>query len=714
MQRREFLETITAGARLGATVAPAHSLLSSAAPPPAGQPATWPAGANYTNNRAPLLPTKYVKLPLGANRPAGWLQDQLRLQANGLTSRLGELWDVVKYTGWNGEAGRNVAPECCTPRFVPRWLEGITALAGVLHDDRLRAVADPYMQFLLNVKDPATVAPSVTAWSHLGRALPEYYELTGDPRALKLARTILNYADSVHTSKDQTVVAPLRLGMVLSYAWWYYNQTGDSDIPALVERCAKDCVENWRNYYVTFPNDPKYFVKFPDVTAQKHPGQYPSAFSRHVVDVTQAIQYPILYYLMSKNESDRASVIQGIANLDLAYGQIGARWNGDEWLANTDPTHGSELCSIEELLYSFEKNFEATGELDFADRIEQLMFNGFPGTCTADMWAHQYDQQANQVLVSVARRQWFANGDSSNIYGFTPNFPCCLSNMHSPWPRYIEYMWQATADKGLVAAFYGPCRLQAKVGDGASVEIVEETDYPFSDTVRISVSTDKPVSFPLYFRIPVWAEAPEVSVPGGGGLEHPQKGTLFKVERIWKSGDTVSLKFGFRVRAETRRRNNAASIAWGPLYFALRIGAAFEKLPGIPMKRRERPNAELIVPPAGCVDWRIAPTTDWNYALVIDRQNPKIEMVTGKISSVPFAQRGEPIKAGGAQEFTPWQEDVPIVLKARAKQVPEWGMDGANAGPVPVSPVKTDSPETVVELVPYGCTRLRISEFPTV
>jgi hypothetical protein len=123
----------------------------------------------------------------------------------------------------------------------------------------------------------------------------------------------------------------------------------------------KRCVEDWKNYFAHFQEDPKYFVHFPDVTAEKSPDEDPSLWTRQGVDVTQAIQYPVLYYLMSKDETDKDSVIQGMANLDKGYGQVGARWSGDEWLANTDPTQGTELCDVEELLYSLEKNFEAVG-----------------------------------------------------------------------------------------------------------------------------------------------------------------------------------------------------------------------------------------------------------------------------------------------------------------------------------------------------------------
>jgi hypothetical protein len=711
MRRRDFCKLVAVKAGLGASL---PTLLdfrllgetqSKASSHEASAP--WPATANYANNRAPLLNKKFVRLPLGAIHPEGWLHDQLNVQANGLTGHLGEVWDTARVSAWKGDFGKNIVGGCCTPRFIPRWLEGLTTLAGVLGDDRLKALADPYMQYILNVQSPETVTPSLCAWSHVARFLPDYYDVTRDVRVIKLTRRILDYADSVRDSKDEAVVEPTRLGMLLSFGYWYYNQTGDTDMLALLERCAKSCVEDWKNYFAHFHEDPMYFVHFPDITAEK-PNEPPDQWTRQGVDVNQAIQYPVQHFLMSKDTADKDSVLQGMVNLDKGYGQVGGRWSGDEWLANTDPTQGTELCDIEELLFSLEKNFEVLGEPAFADRIEQLIYNSFAATCMPDMWAHQYDQQSNQVLVSVARRPWHLNNNTANIYGFSPNLECCLANMHSPWPRHVQSMWMATADAGLVAVTYGPCNVKAKVHDGTSIEIAEQTDYPFSDRIHFVIQTEKPCSFPIYFRIPSWASRAELSVSTDPDLRHPKEGTFFKVERVWNPGDVVILNFNFKVRTENRK-NNAVAIAWGPLYFVVRIGESFESIQ-IPVPR----TGNAVPAPPGCVNWQITPTTEWNYALAIDRNNPQIAIVTNKTTSMPYAQKGELVKQPGASEFLPWQEDVPIVLKVKARRVPEWGMNGANAGEVPASPIHNDSPETSVELIPYGCSRLRIAEFPTV
>jgi hypothetical protein len=59
-------------------------------------------------NRAPLARSAFYPLPLGAIRPAGWLQAQLKIQADGLGGHLDETWpDVGPNSGWLGGTGES-------------------------------------------------------------------------------------------------------------------------------------------------------------------------------------------------------------------------------------------------------------------------------------------------------------------------------------------------------------------------------------------------------------------------------------------------------------------------------------------------------------------------------------------------------------------------------------------------------------------------------
>ncbi len=148
-------------------------------------------------------------------------------------------------------------------------------------------------------------------------------------------------------------------------------------------------------------------------------------------------------------------------------------------------------------MFSLEELYAIFGDNSLADRLELLTYNSLPGTTTPDLWAHQYDQQSNQVLVSGAKRNWSTNGEYSNIYGLMPNFACCLANMHQGWPKFVESMWMATNDNGLALVAYGPSVVKAKVGNGKDVTITEDTDYPFKGHVKLTINAEKRVRFPF-------------------------------------------------------------------------------------------------------------------------------------------------------------------------------------------------------------------------
>ena len=90
-------------------------------------------GWQGTRGRAPApRATAFEPLPLGSIKPAGWLKDQLRIQADGLSGHLDEFWPDIKDSAWFG--GKAEGWE-----RVPYWLDGIVPLAYMLDDPALKA-----------------------------------------------------------------------------------------------------------------------------------------------------------------------------------------------------------------------------------------------------------------------------------------------------------------------------------------------------------------------------------------------------------------------------------------------------------------------------------------------------------------------------------------------------------------------------------------------
>ncbi|MEE4215921.1 MAG: hypothetical protein V2I34_12710, partial [Bacteroidales bacterium] len=385
------------------------------------------------------------------------------------------------------------------------------------------------------------------------------------------------------------------------------------------------------------------------------------------------------------------------------HDQAGGRFSGDEHLSGKSPAQGTELCAVVEYMYSLEKLFGIFGDVSMADRLEYLAYNALPGTMTADGWTHQYDQQSNQVLVSVAERNWSTNRDESNIYGLMPNYPCCLANMHQGWPKLVEHMWMATHDKGLIAAVYGPSSVKAMVGKGNTVVITEETDYPFDGKVVFTIKTDKKLEFPLYLRMPGWAD--ECSIEYKGKKLSAAGGETALLNEKWEDGDTILLDIPFKLRTE-RRYNNSISVLRGPLYYSLRIGKDYSETE---MSYRKYDYM-------GVADWQISPVTDWNYGLLLDEDDPgkNTRVESHPVSNYPWADRGDVLWSGEEKGHIIWDKDAPVVLKVQGIKLPGWGMKDNSAADPPYSPVETDGEAVELELVPYGSAKLRITEFPHV
>lgn len=621
-----------------------------------------------------LVDQTYEPLDLGEITPRGWLRSQLELQAEGLSGHLDEFWPPLADNQWLG--GENDGWE-----RGPYYADGLVPLAYLLDDEDLKTKAEKWVTGFLDWQhDDGWIGPRKPAFSRFPndvwpraiilKVFRQYYQATRDERVIDCA---LDFCRHLHECgfEDYPLErwAKFRWADLAVAVHWLYEQT-DEEWLLEVSEIAADQGYDWADHFAGQRG--RYSFPHPEPVED-------SEMATHVVNNAMAIKEPAIRYRQSGDEAHYDAVTNTLDTLDAFHGQVTGLFTGDEHLAGRDPTRGTELCAVVEYMYSLEELVATLGEVGFADRLERIAFNALPATFTQDMWAHQYDQQANQVLCAVGDQPW-TNGPDANLFGLEPHYGCCTSNYHQGWPKFTSHLWMHT-DSGLAAVAYAPSAVTTRI-DGTEVTVLEETDYPFEDELRFTVELDEPTAFELEVRIPEWAEDPAVELPTGESRS-PEPGTFHKIEREWSDGDQLLLTLSAPVETE-RRYQGGVAVHRGPLVFSLPVDSEAQPLPG----ETDHPAAHR----------EYHPTEAWNYGLQIDTDQPasSVSRTTSEPGSVPFLPT-----------------DPPIELSVTGSRVEDWTLDGSRAGPIPSSPTAVGDTEELT-LVPYGCTTLRVTEFPLV
>lgn len=650
-------------------------------------------GGNYLNNRQPLLQKDYIELPLGAIRAEGWMQEQLVRMKEGMTGHLDKVYEPVMgaRNGWLGGDGD-------VWERGPYWIDGLLPLAYILNDEALKEKIKPWVEWTLASQKPdgyfgpdtdRTPEPGLQRdnardwWPKMVmlKVMQQYYSATEDTRVLDFFTKYFKYqlAELPKTPLGHwTFWGEQRGGDNLMMVYWLYNITGDKFLLDLGELIHRQTF-NWTDIFLN-----------QDHLSQQH--------SLHCVNLGQGFKEPVVYYQQNKDPKQIEAVESAVRQIHNTIGLPTGLWGGDELLRFGRPTAGSELCTAVEMMYSLEEILEITGGVQWADYLERVAYNALPTQITDDYSARQYFQQFNQVQVTREWREFSTpHEDTDVVFGVLTGYPCCTSNLHQGWPKFVQNLWYATADNGIAALVYAPSNVKAKVANDIEVNIQEQTNYPFDETIRFNVSfADKKVKqafFPFHVRIPAWCEQPVLKVNGKLIQTDACSGQIARVNREWKEGDVLTLELPMKV-AVSRWYDNGAVVERGPLLYALKMDEKWVKKTMEPEKVREY----------GEWYYEVTSDTPWNYALSSRLFDPD------KIQENFIVEKSDKIAD------YPWNvENAPITIKTKAKRLNNWTVVRGSVGPISYFTQQGndmgDEVETI-ELIPYGCTTLRVAEFP--
>ena len=602
---------------------------------------------------------KYSFFTTNELKPTGWLTKQLRIQADGLCGNLDKVWPDVRDSAWIGGT-------CEGWERVPYWLDGFIPLAYLLEDEDMIARAKKYIDAIISFQnDDGWICPcsqdnraNYDTWAVLliTKVLALYADCSNDERIPEVILKCLKQFSKHINGNTLRNWGAARWFEGLIAIYWLYERTHEDWLLALVQKLKLQGFD-WRVLFETETLD-----------ACSEGWDYYS----HIVNIAMMMKSEALTSLITgKNPEEFADLAWEY--LTERHGTAIGHFNGDENLSGTSPIQGAELCSIVELMFSYEYLFAISGNPKWLDRLEELAYNSLPATISPDMWSHQYDQMVNQVACFPMSKQPFrSNGKNAHTFGLEPNFGCCTANFGQGWPKFALTTFMKS-ETGIASCALAPAAIKTEIND-VPVTCELMTEYPFRNLLTYKITTDAPVDFTFSIRIPGFASS---AMADGRPVTC---GTFHHLRRTWNGCSTIQVALAFDTKVITRPEDMVC-VRRGPLFYSIPIAEKWE-----PVEYTAN-GVERKLP---YCDYYIYPMSKWNYGLAGTDFT-----VCEHTYDIPF-----------------WQSKPPVSIKAKVAEI-DWGFNNGHCDRLPASRVPVGDVHEV-SMIPYGCTNLRITEMPVI
>ena len=563
----------------------------------------------------PIQP-QFRLLRFGEVRPRGWILEQMHRDLDGgFAGHLDELTehasnDLFKdrvsagdfqLQWWDSETRGN-------------WLIGLTQMAYLANHARGKAIVDQALADLKATQDPdgyIGIYDRETRFSHKRGengelwsqsramlALLSYYELTGDEdylraveRAAKLTMSQYGPDQPYFLVNQVSILTGLTHGlMYVDVMEWLYNITGD---------------EAYREFgvwlYQDFCNAPGFFNN--DDLKLEHLANHMLPMRGHAAHPAEHLRVLVWASVMSGDETMESGVGNAFAKLVRYLTPSGALIGDEDIHGLPMPDVGYEYCVIFELMNSVLSAAEKFGKPGFADWAENLAFNAAQGARLPDGTAVCYVSTENRMKALASTLDAY----SADRYQFDPTLKglwrgepkyhwqqagrhkyspthedvavCCNPNAVRLMPHFVSRMWMRTVDgQGLAVVLYGPSSVSTTINDVA-VTVEMRTDYPFTESVELTIHPDRTVEFDLYLRKPAWAT--NVQIISEGANLRADAGYLV-LRKAWQEGDEVSVSFIASTHI-VENANGEYTVRRGPLQYAMPIGHHIKPIKDYPL-----------------------------------------------------------------------------------------------------------------------------------
>jgi DUF1680 family protein len=257
-------------------------------------------------------------------------------------------------------------------------------------------------------------------------------------------------------------------------------------------------------------------------------------------------------------------------------GGVGSTERGESFTADYDlpnETAYAETCAAIGLVFWAHRMLyiDDEPEAKYADVMERSLYNCVLSGVSLDGTrffytnplevrpGHALTQSGLENNYRYSRQEWF-------------NCSCCPTNVMRILSSFGQYVYASGSDSIYVHLYVGSTA-EIEIS-GVPVNIRQETEYPWKETVTMAVEPAEPVEFSLFLRIPGWCRNASVELNGKEIGQLCVNNNYAEIRRFWRKGDTLNLILPMAVRkieAHPEVRGNCGKIAImrGPIVYCL-------------------------------------------------------------------------------------------------------------------------------------------------
>jgi hypothetical protein len=343
--------------------------------------------------------------------------------------------------------------------------------------------------------------------------------------------------------------------------------------------------------------------------------------------------------------------------LDVGATAAGGIDDKGEMLTRFESPDGDmEYCNFQCYQEDFWIAGSLTGEAAWFDDVEKMMYNAAKGATRKDWTAAAYMSRVDQYSSEGKQDYLWRHGTS-----------CCTHSAVISLPLFVSNMMMHDRDGNIFLTTYGPCRLHA----AGALLATETTNYPFDKTVTLTFA--RPFGKGVGLKIPRWCDRRDMTVRINGvsqRLEPSDAGfAMVRKEGGFSADDVITIVFDAMDRVVVRRHPQLPNHLWierGPLVFACDVPTSWRQYPV---------NAHFgytLVPEAGAAERVKGYSIDCSDAALSDAARVL------RVDSSAYVWDASPVRIR-----------------------------------IPVTSAVSQGATEAIDLVPYGCTALRKTCFPT-